>query len=539
MQSFGVDFSASEIAKESTKPNPIEKPTNKKPQISRIPQKDESITQLDGIKITVNSFILDGNYAVKTNELLPILSDFEKKELTLSMIYDAAQKITKEYEKRGYFAAKAYIPEQEVGGGVVKIKILEGKYGEIEIKNNSLVRDMIAVSVTEKLKKEKILSTKGLERTLILLNETPGVKVEAVKIKEGKKPEESDIEIELSKTDRLGGYIMYDNYGGKYIGKNRLSLTTSIDSPTQIGDKLELSGLTSDGGLIKNYTVGYNLPLGYNGLRASFGYSSVSYKLSGEYTELNAIGKSESANIGLSYPFIKNVETELTGNLSVDGKKLKDEIKIFDQSTRKKGVSTSASLLFFKKLDDFEIAASGSITAGKIVFDDKEAKESDDGGAAIGGSYAKTNGSLSVNYKYTDTSSIFFSFKGQQAISNHNLDGGDDFLMSGSGAARGYPTGEYSTENGYLISISHDTQMPEMFTIKYRLGFFVDYARGYPQNNFAAEKSKTLSNIGVSILGYFKDAFFKLEIAKIIGSQKVTAEYPTDYRGLLLLGYKI
>ena len=84
MQSFGVDFSASEIAKESTKPNPIEKPTNKKPQISRIPQKDESITQLDGIKITVNSFILDGNYAVKTNELLPILSDFEKKELTLS-----------------------------------------------------------------------------------------------------------------------------------------------------------------------------------------------------------------------------------------------------------------------------------------------------------------------------------------------------------------------------------------------------------------------------------------------------------------------
>lgn len=536
---FGVDFSASEIAKEGVAPKPIDKEPKKKIPIPLIPQKNEPTQTHDEAKINVKGFVFEGNTIIKTDELTALLSDFTQKELTVSQIYEAAGKVTAMYEKKGYFAAKAYIPEQEIENGSVKIKIVEAKYGNINIKNDSLVRDMISVSVAEKLKKEMVLSTQGLERTLMLLNETPGIKVESVSIKEGVKPEESDIDINLSKTDRLSGYAMYDNYGGKYIGKNRLSLTASVDSPTSRGDKLAISGLTSEGGLIKNYTLGYDIPLGYDGLKATVGYSSVSYKLSGEYTELNAVGTSESVNIGASYPFVKTVETELVGNLSMDFKKLKDEIKNLDQSTRKKGASTTASIAYLKKINDFDISASLAVTGGKLFFDDIEAKESDDNGAATGGLYAKTNVAVSLGYRYTDTSTVTLSLKGQKALSNHNLDGGDDFLMSGSSAARAYPSGEYSTENGYLATLSSDTYMGELFSIGYRLGVFVDYARGYPQNNFAAEKSKTLADAGISVLGYFKDTFFKLEIAKIIGSEKVTAEYPSNYRALFLLGYKI
>lgn len=536
---FGVDFSASEIAKEGVAPKPIDKEPKKKIPIPLIPQKNEPTQTYDEAKINVKGFVFEGNAIIKTDELTALLSYFTQKELTVSQIYEAAGKVTAMYEKKGYFAAKAYIPEQEIENGSVKIKIVEAKYGNINIKNDSLVRDMISVSVAEKLKKERVLSTQGLERTLMLLNETPGIKVESVSVKEGVKPEESDIDINLSKTDRLSGYAMYDNYGGKYIGKNRLSLTASVDSPTSRGDKLAISGLTSEGGLIKNYTLGYDIPLGYDGLKATVGYSSVSYKLSGEYTELNAVGTSESVNIGASYPFVKTVETELVGNLSMDFKKLKDEIKNLDQSTRKKGASTTASIAYLKKINDFDISASLAVTGGKLFFDDIEAKESDDNGAATGGLYAKTNVAVSLGYRYTNTSTVTLSLKGQKALSNHNLDGGDDFLMSGSSAARAYPSGEYSTENGYLATLSSDTYMGELFSIGYRLGVFVDYARGYPQNNFAAEKSKTLADAGISVLGYFKDTFFKLEIAKIIGSEKVTAEYPSNYRALFLLGYKI
>ena len=66
------------------------------------------------------------------------------RELSLADLDQAAARVTKFYRQSGYPVARAYVPAQEIKDGVVEIAVLEGRFGKLDLHNNSRLSDSLA-----------------------------------------------------------------------------------------------------------------------------------------------------------------------------------------------------------------------------------------------------------------------------------------------------------------------------------------------------------------------------------------------------------
>ena len=121
--------------------------------------------------------------------------------------------------------------------------------------------------------RDNVVSTDTLERSMLIINDTPGVAVTKADVKPGSEVGSSDFLIETQPTSFYDGYVVGDNTGSKFTGKNRVMAGVNLNSPLNLGDKFSVSGLISNGEDIKNYKLGYEVPLMANGLKGQTSYS--------------------------------------------------------------------------------------------------------------------------------------------------------------------------------------------------------------------------------------------------------------------------
>lgn len=489
-------------------------------------------------KVYVKGFKAVGNSVVSHKTIEKLLLPYAQKHLSITELYEAAAVITKYYRDRKYFVARAYIPKQEMKDDVVIISILEGAYGEIAIDNDSRISGEKVYKVATILKNSKVISSDDMERSLLILNSMSGAKVASAVIREGKNAGESDFYITLKKTPLVSGYAVYDNYGNEYIGKNRFGIEANIKSPTNSGDKAEIGGLVSQGGLVKNYSARYSLPIGGDGLSAGCDFSSVTYKLSGDYSSLDSTGETKTSAVWISYPIIKKEAMELSVTAGIADKRMKDEIKTVNTSISKNSHSAYISSSFNRFWEYTEFGVDMSASVGKLYFKDELSLENDKRGADTAGAYGRVNVGARLSVKTSSNSNITFGAKAQKAMFRKNLDGAEDFSIAGVSGVRAYPSGEYSAENGYLLSISHSYRPLFLGSINGAFGLFADYGRGYVEKNIAMTQAKALSDIGASFSAYAYGAFLKLEVAKILGRERIVSERHIDTRALLQAGYE-
>src|SRR5262245_35194994 len=89
-----------------------------------------------GAKVLVKEIKITGTEAIPVAELEPIVAPFIGKEADLAELRKAADAITDEYRNRGYNLARAIVPEQDLSSGVIEIRVLEAKIGQITVEGN-------------------------------------------------------------------------------------------------------------------------------------------------------------------------------------------------------------------------------------------------------------------------------------------------------------------------------------------------------------------------------------------------------------------
>ena len=478
----------------------------------------------DEAKIFVKEFKITNNSKISQVQLKPILKEYENKELTFSQIKELAYKISQFYRSKGYLVARAYIPAQDIVDNIVEITIIEGTYGEIILQNNSLVKTELIKNSLQKLKDTKIIESASLEREILNLAKTPGIKVLNTNLKAGQKVGTSDILIDLGYEDKISSYASIDNYGSKYTGAYRLMLGADINSPLHLGDKLSVAGLLSNNKALKYGNIDYELPLNSNGLKTNLSYTKTKYNLEKDYKYLDALGSANSYNVKVSYPFIRTRASELMGYVNYTFNKFVDEIRSTSTLTKKDsdvfvlGLDGYSVLAMFGL--DNEISYSASFTHGNLDIKDSTSKSLDLAGANTNGNFNKINLSLSSLSNINEKFSLSTSLALQRAL-NKNLDGSEDFSVGGSSGVKAYPSGELSAENGYLLNA-------ELFyaiaNYNSKVSLFSDVGRAYMVNNVSSFQARTLKDIG---LGYYynKDKYnFKLLVAKALGDSSKDSE---------------
>lgn len=246
------------------------------------PRLDDSLKR----KLMINTIQVEGYKVLTEQEVQSIIKPYEHKESSfIELQENVADKLTALYEKKGYITSLAFIPPQTIDGGVIKIKVDEGRICKVSLENSRWFKP-IAVTPRMSLKVGEPFNVKPLQTSLRRLNENPDLVLQAT-LKAG--PNSGDTEIVL--TPRRESFFAHvtpfiDNLGRPVIGNTRYGVTMSDNNVTGLGDTAFSSNYWTKHSF--GTINGYELPLGSHGTKlgfanahTQFGFRQQGFKLNG------------------------------------------------------------------------------------------------------------------------------------------------------------------------------------------------------------------------------------------------------------------
>jgi hemolysin activation/secretion protein len=250
-------------------PGRIEQPFN--PDSLRLPdtetdKKDLYISEppkdSENIRFELKRVELIGITAFSEAEIATVYQNFLSKEITLSMVWDFAAKITNIYREKGYFLSRAFVPKQEITDGVVRIEVYEGYLSEIIFPEANKIGISNIAAQTAKVINERPLRFSTLETFLLLLNDLPGQQFRSyiepsIDPQSGKNASRAIISRSETK-DQLK--LSWDMGGSKLVGKHRAGL--SYQGSLFPGQQTELSTLTAaPNGKLEYILASHTIPI--------------------------------------------------------------------------------------------------------------------------------------------------------------------------------------------------------------------------------------------------------------------------------------
>ena len=437
------------------------------PPISKPNEIDETIT------VFVKRFVFRGNSKIKSKELLSVLSNYVNKDLNFSELQLAVSLISKEYRSRGLWAM-AYLPEQELKNGMITINILEGKIGKLQFieegdtrKSLNLPQEEASKFILRGQKIGEMLDVSALETSVKNLDNVPGITV-AASLLAGMGPGETDIAISMSNTELVTGSIRMDNHGSNSAGAYRLSGSANFDGMFNLGDRVSISSLQSEG--INYSSLGFNFPVSYDGARAELSYSFLKYKLGEQFRDIQAKGSANNYSLQIVKTLPKIANINLSTSFSLAHKKLLDQTSA--------GVSADKIVDLARIALKFDDGKPGqnvnfgnvTLTRGNLNLSGNNTDLAMDKQTANRhGDFEKIEYSVGRLQRLSEKNYLNVAITGQVAFDN--LDSSEKMSLGGPSGVRAYPTGEGMGDTAAIFR----TEFRHNFSNKWQGIIFYDH----------------------------------------------------------------
>lgn len=404
----------------------------------------------EGARIRVDALRVTGATLFTEAELVAAAGFTPGRDLTLPELRNAAARITRFYNRRGFVLAQAYLPAQDVIGGTVTIAVIEGRYGAINLRNRAGVSDALAERMLSGLNPGDPVAIAPLERRLLLLSDISGVAVQST-LSPGAEVGSSDLTVDLTRAPRISGSLEADNAGNRYTGAYRLGGSVNFHNPTGLGDLLSLRLLASTEGLAYGRAA-WQAPLG--DATVGLAYTHLRYDLGREFSALDAGGTANIFSAFASYPLIRSRTANLNAVASLDAKDLTDEIGLVSQVSDKAIRSATVGL----RGDSRDMIAGGGSTVGSLSWttgdldiESPADRAADAISARSQGGFSKIQYSISRLQTIRGPFSVFGALRGQ--IATGNLDSSEKMELGGAYSVRAYPEGEAYGDQGYVATL--------------------------------------------------------------------------------------
>lgn len=488
---------------------------------------------LDGERIVVRSISVTGATSIPTEELSALLFPWVGRALSLGELKQAAARITQHYHDMGFLLARAYVPAQTPEDGVVKITVLEGTLGALQLKNSSRISDERLHALTGRLAVGDAVKSDKLERSLLLLRALPGVASANAVLQPGEAVGTTELLVDVAGSQFITGSFDADNYGSSYTGKNRVGSTIYVNSPAGVGDQLSVRLQASTQKLYYG-RLAYRVPIGNNGLSGGLAYTASSYHLGRQFEVLDANGTSQGIGAFTSYPFLLSQSLAVTGTLSAEQKQLHDRFDAFDLDNTKSTQALAATFAANGTTEKAAWSTSAMLSFGKLNIKSPSSLEIDNAGAQTNGRYNKLTYSAVGLYRLSGPWSIFGALSGQ--LANKNLDSSEKFSLGGAEGVRAYPQGEGVGDEGVLASTELRYLLDPGAWGQVELGGFIDYGAIRINHNsyLPGPNNRHLSAIGMSMLwGLPENWQVRASVARKLGSEPAQSDSDSTVRGWL------
>lgn len=425
------------------------------------------VPEINGATVLVKSVRFTGVEGLATPaELQSLVQSSVGQTIGYAQLQQLADRVTDFLKAKGWFLARAYLPQQDLTNGALEIALLsarlDGGLAGVELSkpgvrlNEQHIRGILANSLQDA--QTLGINSAGLERALLTLKDIPGINAQAA-LDRGKVPDTSRLQIAVTEGPLLLPSASLDNTGNRYTGTTRANGQIRFMDPYGAGDTFTLSAGASQG--MAQGAFNYSVPFGARGWSFSANASTLRYELGSDLTANALTGTAKTLGTSVSYPMVLGNLLNLRATLAADYKALNDlgnGLSLRD----KRLLNWSASLTG----DSQDGLGGGAVNtfgftlvrgqldlgnnANDLDFDSKTARTH--------GSFSKINYTFSRLQKLPGAFSLLASLNGQ--ITNGNLDSAEKFMLGGSGGVRAYPGGEASGDSGWTASLELRYDMP-------------------------------------------------------------------------------
>jgi hemolysin activation/secretion protein len=392
---------------------------------------------------------------VPASELEAALAPWIGRPLSAEDLAKAAASVTERLRAAGLLLAEAYVPEQDIGGGVVEIVAFEGRIGavQLDVPPDVRLRRDVAERFLAALRAGELVRNDNVEQSLLLLNDLPGVRVGA-SVVPASTPGSADFRVGVADDGgALAGSVTLDNWGLDSTGPYRADVLVRWRSPLGLGDQLAARLLGSDTGGQQLASVVYGVPLNGLGTRVGARYAEQRYRLGHPFTELEAHGESAAASVLVGHPFVRRTGRNLSGLASYTHLEFTDRRDavgfVSDTTHRVLGLGLAGDLQ--------DSLLGGGITAvqlqylrGTVALETPAVAEFDagPGGLQVAGDFSTWRVRLQRAQSLARRTSLHATVVAQYA--SKNLDAGPELVLGGPDAVRAYPAGELYADEGLL-----------------------------------------------------------------------------------------
>lgn len=272
----------------------------------------------------IKRFILVGAEITGSTVYTPTqLGDFYEPYLGRSISVKQVEAITKaitdRYHRDGYFLARAIAPAQNARLGVLRIRVIEGYVQRVHYTGAKPGRSDLFDAWAKKIKAERPLKLKTLERNLLLMSDLPGLVVRPGLTVINADTGAYELEINLKQTP-VDGFVTLDNRGTTTVGPLETYDGINFNDILGLEERTRIAIFTTP---TQSHEVRYGEiyqehVLNSDGTRLWLFASHSIVAIGQRFTNSQASAQGTRFTIGLSQSIVRSRVQNLTLNLKLD-----------------------------------------------------------------------------------------------------------------------------------------------------------------------------------------------------------------------------
>ena len=464
---------------------------------------EEEKKQADAKVLPIHKIFFAPSTALPADFFNKLKAQYEGRVLSVNDIYDILDTVNNAYLLKGYIAARAYLPEQDVSKGVLVISLMEGRVQHFTISNNKHTKesyikryidfcpcDAIAAGTLQ----QGALEFNAANDAKARLTLAPGTVYGTTNV---------NVVMEEPPTFSLVGFM--DNAGQRETGLLRYGAYATARSLTQERDILSVGGMMSKG--THSAFASYEIPEPFFNSRVGFAFDySDTEIVNGNLKPLNITGDFYGYSLYVKKPFFVRVNTISNARFTAS---TKDGANYIDKNKTQSNDIDTLSLA----LDNVFMFSRGylfnmvSATKGLTLIDG-------DNYFWRGNYYGEAQYNLSKFF------GLNLKVKGQKRLGGE-VPTSEQMQIGGVNTVRGYSEGMLSADSAIdgMAEFQYNmTFMKKIKPVDYVQAFaFFDYGHIFPSNDiyYPAGYEKDIYSAGGGLrMGLWKHFEGSLSVAR-------------------------
>ena len=489
-------------------PSPLIPPASSTP---LLPQR--TIQPNNFVKIKVQGFRFQGNTVFNNQELEKVLSDFVGQEITFTDLSKISDKITDYYVKQGYINSGAYIgvaqnQSLKAYNAIVTVSIVEGQIEKINIVGGHRLHNYIRARIPQ-----PILNNQRLLSTLQLLQQDPLIEKITASLKEGAKPSQAILDINVQPRQEFQINTGIDNYRSPVIGTFQRRIDISHNNLLGLGDGLSISYRNTDGS--NAIALAYSVPVNLNNGTIRFLYANITNNIIEQpLNSLDIVADALAYEISFRQPLIQQASANSAQELALGltASRLESESSLQDTpfpisaGADASGRTRIFALRFFQDWSNRSLTealfARSTLSLGLDAMDSTINANPPDGRF-----FSWVGEALWL--KRLGNSNTSVAIRSRLQLADRPLPAFEQISLGGISSVRGYRQDTFISDNGFLLST--ELRIPAWKTTTQELQElqfipFIDFGTSWNNSSDTFSSSGSLTSIGLA-LQYRSDRF--------------------------------